>query len=462
MSVESEIERIKNNISNAYSKIAEKGGTLPEIQKSSNLANAIDSISLTMNLQEKTVTPSEQVQEVTADKGYDALSKVTVEASSSGGKLKISYGLTPPINTQNLWVKYGGIEPINSSIVNYRPIKYKDTEENVIKIRESGLQYSNVFYVESDNAYAMYGSIIYKQNLINGNIEKILDISSIRANMNSIGEAQIINNDIYILGNYGSDNKLIKINKDFTTYELFYSFDLYDVEDWYYNIDENKLYYLYSSGVYLYLEKRLLTDETIEKITIGNRVGDVGRVIVKNEIAYILSIYSKTAYFNEVDLLTNTVTNTIMLNTDYFCYGNVKAIKYDVTPTFFLRVSYSNKYLAKIQYINSSLNVELIEEFSGENTSTYYNIYGFDKYIVQYDNCINANSLIISKNTLLIANNIGESKTFNLIENPYIKLGKPRFYIGNENNYPIEYEAYYYSESDGQWLNILTDIAYSE
>ena len=45
MSIASEITRINNNISSAYSKISEKGGTLPETQNSANLATAIDSIS---------------------------------------------------------------------------------------------------------------------------------------------------------------------------------------------------------------------------------------------------------------------------------------------------------------------------------------------------------------------------------------------------------------------------------
>ena len=45
MSIASEITRINNNIASAYSKVEEKGGTLPETQNSANLATAIDSIS---------------------------------------------------------------------------------------------------------------------------------------------------------------------------------------------------------------------------------------------------------------------------------------------------------------------------------------------------------------------------------------------------------------------------------
>lgn len=44
MSIVSEIERINTNIANAYTKIENKGGTLPTDQNSNNLANAIDTI----------------------------------------------------------------------------------------------------------------------------------------------------------------------------------------------------------------------------------------------------------------------------------------------------------------------------------------------------------------------------------------------------------------------------------
>ena len=45
MSIASEIQRIKNNIANAYTKIGSKGGTLPSAQNSANLVTTIDSIS---------------------------------------------------------------------------------------------------------------------------------------------------------------------------------------------------------------------------------------------------------------------------------------------------------------------------------------------------------------------------------------------------------------------------------
>lgn len=54
MSVQSEITRINNNVANAYSAVGSKGGTLPAVQNSANLAAAINSISGT--LISKTVT----------------------------------------------------------------------------------------------------------------------------------------------------------------------------------------------------------------------------------------------------------------------------------------------------------------------------------------------------------------------------------------------------------------------
>ena len=44
MSVQSEIDRIITAVGNAYSKILEKGGTVPASQTVANLATAIDSI----------------------------------------------------------------------------------------------------------------------------------------------------------------------------------------------------------------------------------------------------------------------------------------------------------------------------------------------------------------------------------------------------------------------------------
>lgn len=83
MSVASEINRIKSNISAAYTEAEAKGATIPATVNSANLADTVASIPTgrTPTLQSKTVTPTTSQQSVTPDSGYDGLSDVTVNAT---------------------------------------------------------------------------------------------------------------------------------------------------------------------------------------------------------------------------------------------------------------------------------------------------------------------------------------------------------------------------------------------
>ena len=134
MSVQSEVDRIITAVGNAYSKVSEKGGTVPASQTVANLATAIDSIPAgggAPSLQSKSVTyTANGTATITPDEGYDGMSSVNVEVNVSGG------GET---TVETCTVVFSSNLPDNSAGHSYSKIFLSVFENNEITIKTVGL-----------------------------------------------------------------------------------------------------------------------------------------------------------------------------------------------------------------------------------------------------------------------------------------------------------------------------------
>ena len=143
MGVQSEIDRIITAVGNAYSKVSEKGGTVPASQTVANLATAIDSIPTgggAPSLQSKAVTyTANGTATITPDEGYDALKKVdvTVNVSGGGGGGGAGYKVTFPATATNWdFANYADLllpDGTVKSFLSYSEVSGK-TIENVVGI----------------------------------------------------------------------------------------------------------------------------------------------------------------------------------------------------------------------------------------------------------------------------------------------------------------------------------------
>ena len=174
MSVQSEIDRIITAVGNAYSKVSEKGGTVPASQTVANLATAIGSIPAgsTPSLQSKSVTyTANGTATITPDEGYDGLSSVgiTVDVSGGGGETAENVVITSSLTSYlNEYIQICGIDKDGNKILlnGYTtPVSVKKNTPLMIRISEYP-------YARISGQYTVIG--VYSSNA-----NKILDTTDI-------------------------------------------------------------------------------------------------------------------------------------------------------------------------------------------------------------------------------------------------------------------------------------------
>ena len=194
MGVQSEIDRIITAVGNAYSKVSEKGGTVPASQTVANLATAIDSIPAgggAPSLQSKAVTyTANGTATITPDDGYDGLSSVAVTVDvSGGGGGGAGFKVTFPATATN-W------RPMGTDTVAYLWI----SDGTIISMGSK--DYSNVAGKTFDGVIGLYG-----ENKAGGFVPRITLTGSVA--VNCISATYGITTDGVTPARFAMPNKLI-------------------------------------------------------------------------------------------------------------------------------------------------------------------------------------------------------------------------------------------------------------
>lgn len=247
MSIQSQIDRINNNIKNAYDKIAEKQGEVPENKNSANLVNAIESI------QNK--------------------SKINVYVQTKEPEEKIG-----------IWIKTSALE--TEEYLETTEIPYIFKSGNAVKIGDNIYLFgsSRSDYIDNENIF--YSLKAYKYNIISKQWQQLQDIPYEFYQ----GDAIAVNDtEIYLLGSRDPSNGTNIYKYNITTEQYT------KVTDAPYAIEQDCVIYgndIYCFGMYTNhrrVYKYSINDNSFTQMTTLMPTSfDAGRITLHNDNIFIM------------------------------------------------------------------------------------------------------------------------------------------------------------------------------